>query len=220
VGPWASLDGCRKPHPHLDSITIHLARSESLYHLGYSSPRTSRTNLKNEYSFATVTCEFLLLQLCFIWARSGGCKKLSHYEAEALYSVTHFQHASWRFRLWQICQLTLHNSGFGGLAVSMLASGTRVRGFEPGRSRQIFHGEKILCVPSFGGEVKPSVPCRRFVAYKGTLHLVWNSPNDGKIYQSLIAHSSPFPARGLSRHCRHGGSWRRKLELLKPSFVQ
>ena len=29
-------------------------------------------------------------------------------------------------------------SGFGGLVVSMLASGTRVRGFEPGRSRWIF----------------------------------------------------------------------------------
>ena len=29
-------------------------------------------------------------------------------------------------------------SGFGGLVVSMLASGTRVRCFEPGRSRWIF----------------------------------------------------------------------------------
>ena len=30
------------------------------------------------------------------------------------------------------------SSGFGGLVVSMLASGIRVRGFEPGRSRWIF----------------------------------------------------------------------------------
>ena len=29
-------------------------------------------------------------------------------------------------------------SGFGGLVVSILASGTRVRGFEPGRSCSIF----------------------------------------------------------------------------------
>jgi hypothetical protein len=29
-------------------------------------------------------------------------------------------------------------SGFGGLVVSMLASGTKVRGFKPGRSRPIF----------------------------------------------------------------------------------
>jgi hypothetical protein len=55
-------------------------------------------------------------------------------------------------------------SGFGGLKVSMLASGTHVRGFKPGRSRRIFQGEKILITPSFGGEAKPSVPCRRFAA--------------------------------------------------------
>jgi hypothetical protein len=45
--------------------------------------------------------------------------------------------------------------GFGGLAVSMLASGSRVRGFDPDRSRWIFFRcEKILSMPSFGGEVK------------------------------------------------------------------
>jgi hypothetical protein len=36
----------------------------------------------------------------------------------------------------------------------VLAFGTKVRGFKPGRSRQIFQGEKILSTPSFGGEVK------------------------------------------------------------------
>ena len=40
---------------------------------------------------------------------------------------------------------------------SVLAFGTEVRGFKPGRSRLIFLGEKILSTPSFGGEVKPSV---------------------------------------------------------------
>jgi hypothetical protein len=45
--------------------------------------------------------------------------------------------------------------GFGGLVVSMLASGSRVRGFDPDRSRWIFFRcEKILSMPSFGGEVK------------------------------------------------------------------
>jgi hypothetical protein len=48
-------------------------------------------------------------------------------------------------------------SGFGGLVVSMLASGTQVRGFKRGRSRRIFSGEKILSMPSFGGEVRKSV---------------------------------------------------------------
>jgi hypothetical protein len=34
-------------------------------------------------------------------------------------------------------------SGFGGLGVSVLASGTQVRGFKPGRSRPIFKRGKI-----------------------------------------------------------------------------
>jgi hypothetical protein len=45
--------------------------------------------------------------------------------------------------------------GFGGLVVSMLAAGSRVRGFDPDRSRWIFSDvKKILSMPSFGGEVK------------------------------------------------------------------
>jgi hypothetical protein len=44
--------------------------------------------------------------------------------------------------------------GFGGLVARILASGSRVRGFKPGRSRWIFLYVKILSLPSFGGEVK------------------------------------------------------------------
>jgi hypothetical protein len=63
----------------------------------------------------------------------------------------------------------IYKSGFGGLVVSMLASGTQDRGFSPGRSRRIFSGEKILSMPSFGREVKPFVPCRRFAVCQRTL---------------------------------------------------
>jgi hypothetical protein len=48
--------------------------------------------------------------------------------------------------------------------VSMLASGTQVRGFKPGRN-----------MPSYGGEVKPSVPCLRFAACKRSLNGVENA---------------------------------------------
>jgi len=54
---------------------------------------------------------------------------------------------------------------------SVLAFGNQVRGFKLGRSRRIFKGEKILSTPSFGGEVKSSVPCRRFAACKRSLEL-------------------------------------------------
>ena len=67
-------------------------------------------------------------------------------------------------------------SGFGGLEVSVLAFGTRVRGFKPGRSRRIFSDGKILSAPSFGGEVKPSVPCRkRTQKWRGSRHFRQNS---------------------------------------------
>ena len=51
---------------------------------------------------------------------------------------------------------------------SVLAFGTQVRGFKPGRSRRIFQGEEILSTPSFGREVKPFFPCRIFAACKRT----------------------------------------------------
>ena len=63
---------------------------------------------------------------------------------------------------------------------SVLAFGTQVRGVKPGRSRRIFRAKKILSTPSFGGEVKPSVPCRRFAACKRFLNLR-GSRNLGKI---------------------------------------
>ena len=34
---------------------------------------------------------------------------------------------------------------FGGLVVRLLASGNRVRGFKPGRSRWIFRGSERIC---------------------------------------------------------------------------
>jgi hypothetical protein len=60
----------------------------------------------------------------------------------------------------KVISTALH-SGFGGLGVSVLASGTQVRGFKPGRRRRIFEGGKILSTPSFRREVKPWVLCRK-----------------------------------------------------------
>jgi hypothetical protein len=73
--------------------------------------------------------------------------------------------------LWLVVS-TAKASGFGGLVVSMLASGTQIRGFKPGRSCRIFRAKNS---PSFGGEVKPSVPCHSFVACKKYLQFPWKS---------------------------------------------
>ena len=62
----------------------------------------------------------------------------------------------------------------------MLAFSTQVHGSKPGRSRRIFRAKKILSTPSFGGEVKPSITCRRFAACLRSLNLS-GSRNLGKI---------------------------------------
>jgi hypothetical protein len=83
---------------------------------------------------------------------------------------------------------------------SVLAFGTQVRGFKPGRSCWIFKGKKILSTPSFGGEVKPSVPCRRFAARKRSLELRGSRILD-EIYPNISRprRVPPSAARGLSR---------------------
>ena len=94
--------------------------------------------------------------------------------------------------LWNIRDLicvsaaTLGGSGFGGLEVD---------GFKPGRSRRIFQGDKILSTPSFGREVKPFVPCRRFTACKRSLNVTWKS---GIFKQNSSAISRP---NSSSFHC-------------------
>ena len=97
---------------------------------------------------------------------------------------------------------------------SVLAFRTQVRGFKPGRKRRIFRAEKILSTPSFGGEVKPSVPCRRFAACKRSQNLR-GSRNLGKFTGQFLAHSSTFRCYDLSRRCGRTGTWRWKWELLK-----
>jgi hypothetical protein len=63
-----------------------------------------------------------------------------------------------------------------------------------------FSGTKIHSMPSFGGEVTPSVPCCKFAACKRALWFTWKSESQAK----LTAHFSPiipsFTNRGLS--CR------------------
>jgi hypothetical protein len=50
---------------------------------------------------------------------------------------------------WSVCYP--QDSGFGGLVVSMLASGTQNCGFEPGLSRRIFWAKKFAaCFPLEG----------------------------------------------------------------------
>ena len=90
---------------------------------------------------------------------------------------------------------------------SVLAFGTQVRGFKPGQSRRIFQGEKILSTPSFGGEVKPSVPCCRFTACKRFLNATWKSGMSSKIHRPFLAHTVPPLATRISGETTSDESW-------------
>jgi hypothetical protein len=52
-----------------------------------------------------------------------------------------------------------------GLVVTVLAIGPKVRGFKPSREQRIFKGDKIRRMTSFGGEIKPSAPCRKILQH-------------------------------------------------------
>jgi hypothetical protein len=43
--------------------------------------------------------------------------------------------------------------------VNVLAVGPKIRGLKPDQGRWIFRAIKIRSTLSFGGEIKPSVPC-------------------------------------------------------------
>ena len=71
-------------------------------------------------------------------------------------------------------------SGFGGLEIACWPLVPKFAGSNPAEAVGFLGRKKILSTPSFGGEVKPSVPCRRFAACKRSLNLS-GSQNLGKI---------------------------------------
>ena len=97
----------------------------------------------------------------------------------------------------------------------MPAFSTQVCGFKPGRNRRIFGAKKTLSTPSFGGEVKPSVPCRRFAACKRSLNLRGNRNLDKNYYRTSFWPTVPPFAARISRVVADGGTWRLKWERLK-----
>ena len=68
-------------------------------------------------------------------------------------------------------------------------------GSNPAEAVRIFQGEKILSTPSFGGEVKPSVPCRRFAACKRSLNVTWKSTFRQNYRPTFSPTVPPFAAR-------------------------
>jgi hypothetical protein len=56
----------------------------------------------------------------------------------------------------------------GGVMVSMLVIGSKVRGFEPDLGDGLLRTIKINSTPFFGGEVKPETTCRKILRHVKT----------------------------------------------------
>jgi len=81
--------------------------------------------------------------------------------------------------------------------LSCLVNETSSFGSNPAKAIRIFQGGKILSTPSFGREVKPWVPCRRFAACKRSLN--WcGSRNFRQNYLLILAHIVPPFATRIS----------------------
>ena len=98
-------------------------------------------------------------------------------------------------------------SGFGGLEVACWPFVPKFGGSNPTETVGFFRAKKILSTPSFGGEVKPSVPCRRFTAFKRFLNAKWKSGISGKIHRPFLAHIVPPLATRISGETTSGERW-------------
>ena len=67
------------------------------------------------------------------------------------------------------------NGGFCGLEVACCPLVPKSAASNPTEAFGFFWAKKTLSTPSFGEEVKPSVPCRRLTTYKRSLNVTWKS---------------------------------------------
>jgi hypothetical protein len=76
----------------------------------------------------------------------------------------------------------------------------RIAGSNPAESDGLLRGIKIRCTLSFGGEVKPSVPCRKILLLIKSLFLrVYDSDTDRQNSATISRPISPrFATRCLS----------------------
>ena len=104
------------------------------------------------------------------------------------------------------CLMILIDLSGGGLGVACWPLVLKFAGSNPAEVVGFLRAKKILSTPSFGVEIKPSVPCRRFAACKRSLNGV-DVVISAKLPDNILAHSSHFRHWDLSRRGRRGGTW-------------
>jgi hypothetical protein len=102
--------------------------------------------------------------------------------------------------------------GFGGLEVACWSLVLKFAGSQPAEAVE-FLRRKNPSMPTFGGEVKPSVSCRSFTACIRSLNVTWNLAFRQN-HRTFLVHSSTFRRWVLSPGDMHGDAGWRKFERL------
>ena len=93
----------------------------------------------------------------------------------------------------------------GGLEVACWPLIPKFAGSNPAEAVGFFRTKKILNTPSFGREVNPFVPCRRFTACKRSLNVAWKS--------GIFRQNSSAISRPCSSSFHYWGLWWRHLAV-------
>jgi hypothetical protein len=88
-------------------------------------------------------------------------------------------------------------------------------GSNPAKAVGFFGRKKIHSMPSFGGEVVTSVPCRRFAACKRSLRFTWKSESRAK----LTGHFSPVIPSFTNRGFSYRLTWSASGDDRLPSYL-
>jgi len=101
------------------------------------------------------------------------------------------------------------------LSVAQQQGISKFAGSHPAEAADFLDEKKILSTPSFGGEVKPSVPCRSFTACKRSLNVTWKSEFLGKILGHLSPTVPPSAAEWRRLVAKVGTSKKKNIQRLK-----
>ena len=107
-------------------------------------------------------------------------------------------------QIWIFIYLQSVLSGFGGLDVACWPLVPKFAGSNPAEAVGFFREKKILSTPSFGREVKLSVPYRRFRHVKDPWMLRGSRAFSGKIHRPFLV-GPPFTNRVSGRDCSASG---------------
>ena len=195
------------------NIHCHQQTSFKLYHTKKWNPHT--TSCKNNPKTA-------YLRLTLWYTKCGRYVNFAHFHdsrtafVQNIPIIFYFDSINRLLQNYkQMIILSTHTlSSFSGLEVACWLSVPKFGGSHLAEAVG-FLGWKILSMPSFGGEAKPSVPCRSFTACKRSLNVTWK-PAFRQNYRTFLGHSSTFRRWVLSRGDRRGDAWWLKVGTSNP----